>query len=236
MSKTKFMLFGTSQRLKNMAYVQVKVGEENVEKVELFKYLGVFLDPTLNFHEHISHVCNKVGMKLALLGRASKFLQKESLLLLYKSLVLPNIDYCDIIYDSCPQYLKSKLQVLQNKALRIVTKAGRREHIHNLHQACNIMPLEERRQFHLAVFMYKALHSMSPQYIQDKFKYTSSIHSHSTRSVTANHLCIPLVKLNAGKSRISYRGAAKWNCLPVEIANSVSLSHFKRNYIIQNSQ
>ena len=47
LSKTRIMLVGTHQRLTTIANFNVSAYSTNLERVENFKYLGVFLDHTL---------------------------------------------------------------------------------------------------------------------------------------------------------------------------------------------
>ena len=53
-SKTKSMLFDTSQRLsstKDPDNFEIKVCNDVVERVQVFKYLGVYMD--INWHTHV---------------------------------------------------------------------------------------------------------------------------------------------------------------------------------------
>ena len=148
--------------------------------------------------------------------------------MLYKSLVMPYFDYCDTLWDSCSCQLKQKLQILQNRALRIINKADKRTHISDLHNMSKILTLEQRRKYHTQVFMYKALNNLCSDYISSKFCYSSKIHLHSTRSASSNAPYIPHINLNVGKNRISYRGAISWNSLPLEIREAHTLRLFKQ--------
>ena len=124
--KTKAMIFGTSKRLKAIPPLDIRCGDDQIEQVSVFKYLGVLLDSTLSFSEHIEYVCKKVNMRLSILGRTRKYFSVKTSLMLYKSLVMPYFDYCDTLWDSCSCQLKQKLQILQNRALRIINKADKR--------------------------------------------------------------------------------------------------------------
>ena len=47
---------------------------------------------------------------------------KKSLVTLYKSLVESRLGYCDTVWGNCGETLKNKLQRLQDRAARVVTK------------------------------------------------------------------------------------------------------------------
>ena len=77
-------------------------------RVTTFKYLGITLDECLTFDAHIDKVYKHSCGKLGSLGKVRKCLNRKLTLLLYKSLVLPSIDYGDTN--------SKKLQLMRNKA------------------------------------------------------------------------------------------------------------------------
>ena len=81
------------------------------------------LDPCLSFDQHVDYTKKKSIGKVKLLGRLSDFLQADTLLMLYKSLILPIIDYRDIIYDGMSQKNAMILQQVQNMAFKSVLRA-----------------------------------------------------------------------------------------------------------------
>ena len=58
---------------------------------------------------------------IEIIRHAKPYVKKESLELMYQSLVLPYFDYCSLIWGNCNQILKGKIQRLQNRAARIIT-------------------------------------------------------------------------------------------------------------------
>ena len=63
------------------------------------KHLGMHLDKTLNFEEHLSKVEAKVNKIIGNIRKLQNVLSQSALLTIYKSLVRPHLDYEDIIYD-----------------------------------------------------------------------------------------------------------------------------------------
>ena len=57
--------------------------------------------------------------------RSKHILPRSCLDKLYKSMILPLFDYCDIIYDSCTMYESEQLDKLQRKASLLCTGAFR---------------------------------------------------------------------------------------------------------------
>ena len=92
-----------------------------VEKVKTQKYLGLKLDESLNFREHLKDKFVIVNKGNWMLKRLSNYLPRHSLVILYKAFIQPHLDYADIIYDK-PSNMNicNKIESLQyNAALAI---------------------------------------------------------------------------------------------------------------------
>ena len=87
------MLIGTHQRLNAVESFSVAADNTSLERVDTFKYLGVTMEETLSWKEHVSLLGKKVSSRLALLGRARKVLPKTTCITLYSTIVLPLVDY-----------------------------------------------------------------------------------------------------------------------------------------------
>ena len=79
------MLIGTQPVLSNMNNVIVNIGNQKLERVSSYKYLGIMLDCHLKFDAHVQYVKKKPFSKVKLLGRLKWVLDRETLLLLYKN-------------------------------------------------------------------------------------------------------------------------------------------------------
>ena len=67
-----------------------------------------------------SEVCQKVARQLNVLRRISKFQFEETRLLVFKSFIRSNFNYCPIIWHFCSKVNTEKLEKLQYSGLKIV--------------------------------------------------------------------------------------------------------------------
>ena len=118
-AKTKSMLIHSSRKVVD-GNLTLKIDDRSVECVRSFKFLGVVVNDTLTWADHIDMVCKKVSRSLNLLRRLSWFLPRPLLLLYLKSYILPHFDYCDVVWIGCTKAESLRLESLLNFACRTV--------------------------------------------------------------------------------------------------------------------
>ena len=120
LEKTKIMLVGTHQRTAEADDLVIEISNTRLERVNKFKYLGVLLDNTLSWKDHVEYIGNKISSRLGILRRARKVLPKPTCQMLYNTLVLPLFDYCSPVWDSCGVGSKAYLDKLNRRAACII--------------------------------------------------------------------------------------------------------------------
>ena len=229
-SKTKSMLFGTSQRLsstKDPDNFEIKVCDDVVERVQVFKYLGVYMDINSNWHTHVEKNSKKISSKIGILRRVKPFLTIDLSKTMFNAIVLPHFTYCDIIWASSDETNISRLQKLQNTCARVILNDNRRSHVQPMLDSLSWMPIIDLIKYHTLVAVYKCTHGLVPSYLHNTFMQISRIHSYSTRQANLAHLYTRKPKLTKFKRSFTYRGVTLWNELPEHIRNTEILNYFK---------
>ena len=62
-------------------------------------YLGVELDCSLSCDKHLRNVGNKASQKLYIFGKTRRFISQSTVILVYKQIIRPLLEYCNN-YDS----------------------------------------------------------------------------------------------------------------------------------------
>ena len=88
--------------------------------MKIFGIVFVTLDQKLNFDMHIDSICLSASRQISALKRLSRFLDQDSRVLIYKSFVLSNFSYSPITWIFCGKGNSTKLEKLQERALRFV--------------------------------------------------------------------------------------------------------------------
>ncbi len=110
------MLVGTYGRLKRQN-VNVYIGNERIEQVAYFKYLGVTLDCNLQWDKHIDTVVAKAKYKIMIMRKNKAYVNKELLKLMYIGLIRSCIEYCASLFTDLNKEQCRRLEGLQNDML-----------------------------------------------------------------------------------------------------------------------
>ena len=90
-----------------------------LQREHYYKYLGIFLDSSLNFNKHIDHINKITSHKIYILSNIRKCIDQKTAIHIYKSMISPIFDYGDVIYEGVTQKRLTKLKRTQNKGLRV---------------------------------------------------------------------------------------------------------------------
>ena len=156
------------------------------------------------------------------------FLPRKTLVTLYQSIVESRLRYCNTVWDNCGLTLKNKLQTLQNKAARVVTrtKYGSVEP-NELLKNLRWLNVQQLIDLDTAVMVHKSIHKNAPPYLLDLFQKPNVIHSHSTRSAKIS-LFPTHAKLKFGQKCFSHYGCSLWNKLDRDVQAIENLEKLKK--------
>lgn len=123
-NKTQAIIFPYNKSPKRIP-TQILFGNGDIIPIkEDVKYLGIVLDKKLNFRQHVNYICDKAincGRALyPILNRRSK-LNLKNKLLLYNMCIRPILTYgCPVWFKKTTKTHIRKLQIIQNKNLKII--------------------------------------------------------------------------------------------------------------------
>jgi hypothetical protein len=219
------MLFGICRRLQHVQAPEIILEDENLEQVESYKYLGLWMDATLSWRYHLDKMRNKIKQRLGILRRVRHYIDRDLCLMLYNVLVLPLFDYCDVVYSNCNTTEIIKLQRLQNRAAKLILQVPLDTSTHEVINELKWFYLSERIFYHRCVFMYNCFNANFPDYISRTFSVSD--HGHNTRSSSRRDLQIPKCRTGSGQKTFAYQGVKAWNSLPDSTRNASTLNTFK---------
>ena len=203
--KNKYVIFGLKSQTRKVVDHSVKIGNIRIERVHSYKYLGITLDMNLNFKKHLEICIRSASYKAMLLSKIRKYITTEAAIRIYKTMILPLIDYGDVLYDGSNQSLLKKIQMLQNRCLRTCVYKNYHIAVDELHAICTVTPLNILGIMHLKLFMFKQRNNMDIVNIRQ-------VHTraHDAILFITNRPNSEKYKLN-----VYYKGALLWNDMTV---------------------
>ena len=181
------------------------------------------------------YICAKVGKQLGLLCRIREDLSANTTNLIYKSFILPILDYCDSVWACCNRGDIDRLERLQNRAARIVMGSRCSSALANLKWDS----LEDQRNRHIFKLVNLCLEKKTPQFLHHCFSYNRDIIRRSTRQ--SNFLYLPKVRTEAAKKLFSTMAALFLTILCVVVTfynihdNQCNLSLNYRYFFVYNN-
>ena len=147
-----------------------------------------------------------------------KIFLNESVLENVNVMILPHLDYGDIVYQSATMDKLNELQRLQNRALRILTRYDTyHKSTTEIEQDLRVLPLSKRRYLHL-------LNSTCRQAYQPKYVDNRNL---LTRAHNKKLPICPRPQTEQLKKSVMYNTATRWNNLTLEEQQATSYSAFK---------
>ena len=120
-SKTKFIIF---HKRRDVPDLNLSLNNINIESVSHFTFLGIILDTALSWKYHTNMIAIKISKVIGILHKLKYIFPKNILLKIYKSLILPHLNYSLLLWGVHLQ----DISVLQKKAIRVVTNNTYKSH------------------------------------------------------------------------------------------------------------
>ena len=190
-----------------------------LENKEYVKYLGILIDQNLSWKNHIDNISTKISRHIGLIARLRHFVPFNTLLTIYRSLILPYQTYGLPVWgQACKTYL-NKVLLLQKRALRFMYFANRQAHALPLFKDTKSLPLSFLYYRSCAMLMHDVSTGTAPSNLLNQFKNISDVHSYNTRSSTSKNLYISKFSLEIQNNYFVVFGSKLWNAVSASTRN-----------------
>lgn len=205
----------------------ITVGSCAVLNRNTVKNLGVKMEASLSVTPQVNALCQVLSFHLRQIYCIKRYLSDSSLKSIISAIFTSRLDYGNATLFGAPAYEISRLQRLQNSAARLIRNKTRRCHITPVLMELHWLPVEARISFKMAMTVYKAVHGMSPAYINDLIKQYEP--KRVLRSASNGIQLAPVSSRTKryGDRRFSVAAPKIWNALPREVRSSDDISSFK---------
>ena len=142
--KSKIMILGSQRKLEGTKeYLNVKISGKTVQQSHCEKVLGVYLNSSLKWSDHVFKCIKNFNSKLELIRRAKPYLSPSHMLLLYNSIAKPTIEYCCSVWGNCSSELLKHVLLAQKRAARLLLNTDASCRSLELFQKLKIFPFSD---------------------------------------------------------------------------------------------
>ena len=206
-TKTHVMTLGTSKRLQGLAAgISVEMNfiilEENPSKVESF--LGCKTSSNLKWNQQVIHVIGKLKSRIVALENLKNIMDMETRKRLTEGLFTSILSYCLPLYCGCDKGSLNSLQVMQNKAARIVTLAPQGTSKKDMFNQLKWFSVKQLLFYHTALATFRIRKSGEPEDIYGIMSYDNN----------RGNIIVPNTHLSLAKVSYCFRWASEWNQIP----------------------
>ena len=216
LEKCKVMHFGY-----NNPCLEYTMGEAKLTVTKSEKDLDVVIDSTLKPAAHIVNCVKKANQMLGMIQRTITYKNKKILLLMYKSLVRPHLEYAVQTWSPHQIGHIRLIEGVQRRFTRMIPELKSLPYEARL-KRLNLTTLEIRRIRGDLIEVYKILNGLekiNPDSMFTRFTYNTRCH---TMKLEKKH-----VHLDSRKYVFTQRVIDYWNALPQTAIDAESINHFK---------
>lgn len=180
--------------------------------------LGVQMDSTLKMDAHFNNIVKFCFFHLQYLSKLKPLLKRNHIHTVFH----PCIDPSNSCLYGTNLSILAQLQFIQNAAAHFFTNTRCRHLISSVLATLHRLPVHFRRKFMILIFVYKALHGLTPKYLTDLF--SPYIPPRSLRSAEQYLLQVPKLKGRGSHTFSICRPSLQNNIsLPITHANPCTL-------------
>ena len=140
-------------------------------------------------------------------------------------MLLPILDYADIIYANTTATCLHSLDVIYNSLCRFVLRCPYRTHHCVMYEQLSWLAPSARRKYHWLQLIFKCIYFQYPYYLTQYLVPYSS--QYSLRHNEHIFFTVPRVNREVGKYAFCVRAPCDWNCLPASIRSLTSFPRFR---------
>ena len=198
-----------------------------IESTEHVKVLGVSIDRTLSFTQHVRDMCTRAARQLNALARISRYLDMDSRFVIFKSFIMSNFTYCPLAWHFCGKQNNDKMEKVQERALRILYRDYVSSY-HELIERAETTTVFLARVKTLVLEVFKCTQALNPPCLNSLFEIKDTCYSfrNSVKLIQPKRR-----STKYGLRSISYLGSKVWNDIAndsYDINDDMTIADFKR--------
>ena len=215
-------------------WVWAQIGNKTIWESKQEKLLGITIDRNLNFENYVANICKKASSKLTAIARYSKLLSFVKIKSLVTAFVDSQFAYCPLAWMFHNRKVNSKINRLQERALRLLYKDDIST-FEQLLERAGAYTIHQRNTQSLVIEMFKVKNNLGPELLNDIF--IKRVYNGPALRSVIDFAKPQINSVHFGEDSLRYFGNIIWNLVPSDIKNDLDFNDFKRkirNWVPEN--
>ena len=223
-SITEFIIFGTL--IEKVKTKSIKIGNITISPVNSVRNIRAMFDSKMKMEVQVKRVCSSAWYQLYNISKIRQHITTDLTKTVIHAYVTSKLDFNNALYN-IPQYIRNKLQLVQNAAAKVITGNKKHENVTPILYDLHWLPIEQGIVFKLLLTCYKALNDVGPLYIKDLLPLAKDKGKGLRSSKDILLLEDPRThRVTYGDRSFSAAGPREWNNLPPSIRQSPTVNSF----------
>ena len=224
--KTCFILFHAKNKKVPEGFDSIEINGTVINRVSSAKYLGLVFDEKLSWRDHVEFICKSLIKFFGIFNHIKSIVSSKIARQLYFAFIYSRVKYGIEVYANCSQDLLGKIQIIQNKLLKLLLNLNRRTNTKDLHVNLNILKVKDIQIVNILCFVNNCLLGKSPEYCSKYFLERTSLYN-----IRNLGMDISRSKTLQGSLSIQIIGAKLWNALSDELKKICHQQNFKKHVV-----
>ena len=206
---------------KNNSKFPYKFGNFELDQVSGVRDLGVWVNETMTFGEHISNIVKSAYAVSNTIFRSFQSKNHAFLIKMFNAFVRPKLEYASQIWNPYQIKLIDKIEQVQRRFTKRIPITKKMTYPNRL-SFLNLKSLEERRIILDLTFLFKIEKGFINVDFENFFTYKNTITRGHSKSLTGS-----LKKSNLARHFFSQQILNSWNSLPQSAVSAATVPAFK---------
>ena len=225
-SKTSFVIFRSSRcRISNLPD-SVTYNNITINREKQVTYLGLILDEYLNWKAHIEDLCIKLKKLFPIFYNIRKYLNTDQIRIIYFTMIFSRIKYGCITYGLCTSKNLDRLQILQNKLLKVLLEKPFRYATILLHKDLYLLQVKDIIAQEILTFVFNYFKGNLPSVFNNFFQHRFSVEDIKS-GVNRLRILVPKVDTDFGKYTVKFIGSTLFNKYKNQFDLNLNTKSFK---------
>ena len=214
-SKTEMLIFRNPKKKLNYN-LKIKLNGKRLYSSKFVKYLGILIDPHLNWSHHTESLAPKLSRSIGMLSKVRHYVNKQVLRNIYFGIFSSILNYGAQIWGQNHNKHIARIMKLQDRAIRVINFSGYREPTSKLYKSSNILKFKDNITLNNYIYVHDSMKGRLPFVLSNNFEYLEDNHTHDTRILALQCVKLPVSRtLTYGIHSVTGQSSRAWNYLQI---------------------